>query len=145
MYNVAMDNNNDFQEYDGMTPNEVMNTFIVGVGTHKDFTVPQKQAIIIFLKMILNEPVEPCYIIRVYEALERKEFQQIFVLVIGALILALQHIEAYELLAHVKKIINKISSHKLLRYKDFWGELPIVPDHLRTKSSPNKNIFNNNL
>ena len=120
----------DFRDYEGMTPEEIMNTYIVGVGSRDYTPIPERQTIIIFLKMVLGDPLDNWQKAQMYKGLSKFAFQHNFCLVVGSLILVLQHVEAYELLIQVQKTINEVSQHKILRELNFWYSLPIKPDHL---------------
>ena len=119
-----------FKEYEGMTPEEIMNTYIVGVGSRDYTPVTERQTIIIFLKMVLGDTLDNWQKAQMYKGLGKFAFQRNFCLVVGSLILVLQHVEAYELLVQVQQTINDVSQHKSLRELNFWYSLPIKPDYL---------------
>lgn len=123
-------NGYDFRDYEGMTPQEVIDTYIVGVGTNERMLIPERQIIIIFLKMVLGDVVTPLQKAQVCKGLGKLGFQRNFVLVVGSLMLILQHIEAYEILGQIQKTINEVSIHVSVWEKKFWRTLPIKPNNL---------------
>lgn len=120
-------NDYDFADYEGMSPAEVLDTYVVGIGVKEDLQIHERQALIIFIKMVLNEELNGWQIAILYKSLGYVKFQRIFVLVIGSLQLVLLHIEAYKLLAQIQNTINKMASHKTLSDRLFWDNLPIKP------------------
>ena len=127
------ENNSDLEVYQGMTAGEVMDTYIVGVGVENRMPIVYRKCIIIFLKMILGDKIEVYQEANLYRRLQKPSFQYQFVSVVGALMLTLQYIEAYEMLEKVQQAVDKLANSVHLKGRDFWEVLPFKPRKLETK------------
>lgn len=113
--------------YLGMTDIEVMDTYIVGVGVKNEWPVIERQSVIIFLKLVLGENVEISQEALLYKMLGKPHFQFKFVEVIGALMLTLEIVEAYEMLEKLQQNIDKLANSVHLKKYDFFDVLPFKP------------------
>lgn len=131
--NTQEDKDYDFRHYENMPPEEVVNTYIVGIGVKEDMTIQARQMIIIFLMKLLGESITELQEANLVRMLGRKSFQKSFVLIIGSLMLVLEHVEAYELLAKLQAVINEMAAHETLKNNPVWACMPVKPDHLKQK------------